>query len=143
MSSPSMKSIMRSAEGREWIVNIGTIISRRHTRGKKKAEKKSRQKKNDREGDFRSPLGRFATGPTTQIRREQPSRRARTGQTTFSTLQGACNFYCPIPFGKLLLVKEETRYLTAKVDEDAKFHFPPRFGSRTPLPHLVLPSASS
>lgn len=26
-------------------------------------------------------------------RREQPGRRARTGQTTFSTLQGACNFY--------------------------------------------------
>lgn len=29
----------------------------------------------------------------TQIQREQPGRRARTGQTTFSTLQGACNFY--------------------------------------------------
>lgn len=28
-----------------------------------------------------------------QIQREQPGCRARTGQTTFSTLQGACNFY--------------------------------------------------
>lgn len=89
---PSSKLITKSAERRDRIVNIKTIISSVVLKRKNEGGKKKQTNKTKKWSEQLSKTFERDSQPD-QIQREQPGCRARTGQTTFSTLQGACNFY--------------------------------------------------
>lgn len=87
----SSKSIIEVSEKAREDRKYQNDYLQRHT-CKKNGEKKKEKEEERGEAAFEA-IRKIRNRTYYQIRREQLGRRARTGQTTFSTLQGACNFY--------------------------------------------------